>query len=344
MLLRKFLSFSTRSSLKYQSFIYNPLFRFANSSKSLYQVLGVPQSASQSEIKAAYYKLAKQFHPDVNKGNEEKFKEINSAYETLSDTSKKSQYDDMLKYSSGSGSSTAGSYGGSYGQQQRQQQQYQQYQQGGNPYEQYQKYYEQYRQQYGQQHSQQQQQQQQQQYWNQRQAGNRNQSQYEEYQEFYYDPQSKRYRTRTQQFYEDPNTAYYQHNQSYESKKAYRDFKKRMEEEYRRAEEEYMRSGGQNFDDLAEAQRNFIEGVKRVFRIMLYFFGFFFLMDIFRAIFGGRRQYQVLDPRSNTYVVTDDPEYARELERQFAGYGRVQQQYRGPPPDGRLRKDDFNHL
>jgi len=341
MLLRKFLSFSTRSTLKHQSFIYNPLFRFATSSKSLYQTLGVPQSASQSEIKAAYYKLAKQYHPDVNKGNEEKFKEINSAYETLSDTSKKRQYDDMLKYSSGSSSSTAGSYGGSYGQQQRQQQQYQQYQQGGNPYEQYQKHYEQYRQQYGQQY----QQQQQQQYYNQRQAGNRNQNQYEEYQEFYYDPQTKRYRTRTQQFYEDPNTAYYQHNQSYESKKAYRDFKKRMEEEYRRAEEEYMRNGGaQNFEDMAEAQRNFMEGVKRIFRITLYFFGFFFLLDIFRAIFGSRKQYQVLDPRSNTYVVTDDPEYARELERQFAGYARQQQHYRGPPPDNRLRKEDFNYL
>ena len=64
-------------------------------SKSLYDTLGISSSASESEIKKAYRKLARQYHPDVNKdsGAEDKFKEINAAYEVLSDKNKKSQYD-----------------------------------------------------------------------------------------------------------------------------------------------------------------------------------------------------------------------------------------------------------
>lgn len=64
-------------------------------SKSLYDTLGVSSSASEAEIKKAYRKLARQYHPDVNKGAdaEEKFKEINAAYEVLSDKKKKAQYD-----------------------------------------------------------------------------------------------------------------------------------------------------------------------------------------------------------------------------------------------------------
>ena len=64
-------------------------------SKSLYETLEVSENASESEIKKAYRKLARQYHPDVNKeeGAEEKFKEINAAYEVLSDKDKKAQYD-----------------------------------------------------------------------------------------------------------------------------------------------------------------------------------------------------------------------------------------------------------
>ncbi|WP_345974842.1 J domain-containing protein [Sulfurimonas sp. HSL3-7] len=64
-------------------------------SKSLYETLGVSDNASEAEIKKAYRKLARQYHPDVNKdpGAEDKFKEINAAYEVLSDKDKKAQYD-----------------------------------------------------------------------------------------------------------------------------------------------------------------------------------------------------------------------------------------------------------
>ncbi|MBE0499274.1 MAG: DnaJ domain-containing protein [Campylobacterales bacterium] len=64
-------------------------------SKSLYDTLDVPSSANEAEIKKAYRKLARQFHPDVNKdpNAEEKFKEVNAAYEILSDKSKRAQYD-----------------------------------------------------------------------------------------------------------------------------------------------------------------------------------------------------------------------------------------------------------
>ncbi len=64
-------------------------------SKSLYETLNVSEGASESEIKKAYRRLARKYHPDINKdeGAEEKFKEINAAYEVLSDPKKKAQYD-----------------------------------------------------------------------------------------------------------------------------------------------------------------------------------------------------------------------------------------------------------
>ena len=64
-------------------------------SKSLYETLGVSENASADEIKKAYRKLARKYHPDINKDESavDKFKEINAAYEVLSDTEKKQQYD-----------------------------------------------------------------------------------------------------------------------------------------------------------------------------------------------------------------------------------------------------------
>ena len=64
-------------------------------SKSLYETLEVSSSANEAEVKKAYRKLARQYHPDINKDPdaEEKFKEINAAYEILSDKEKRSQYD-----------------------------------------------------------------------------------------------------------------------------------------------------------------------------------------------------------------------------------------------------------
>lgn len=65
--------------------------------KDLYEILGLKREASQEEIKRAYRKLAHQYHPDKAKGDrtkaEERFKEINEAYQILSDPQKKAQYD-----------------------------------------------------------------------------------------------------------------------------------------------------------------------------------------------------------------------------------------------------------
>src|SRR3954452_18997576 len=61
-----------------------------------YKTLGVPKNASQADIKKAYRKLARQYHPDRNPGDEQAespFKEISVAYETLSDPEKRKQYD-----------------------------------------------------------------------------------------------------------------------------------------------------------------------------------------------------------------------------------------------------------
>ena len=64
--------------------------------KDLYEILGIPRTASDKEIKAAYRRLALKYHPDKNKSDKEaetKFKEINMAYEVLSDDQKRKQYD-----------------------------------------------------------------------------------------------------------------------------------------------------------------------------------------------------------------------------------------------------------
>ena len=61
--------------------------------KDYYKILGVSRSASQEEIKKAYRKLAHQYHPDKPGGDEKKFKEINEAYQVLSDEKKRAMYD-----------------------------------------------------------------------------------------------------------------------------------------------------------------------------------------------------------------------------------------------------------
>lgn len=67
------------------------------SKRDFYEVLGVPRDATEDEIKKAFRKLARKYHPDVNRDNpkaaEEKFKEINEAYEVLSDPQKRARYD-----------------------------------------------------------------------------------------------------------------------------------------------------------------------------------------------------------------------------------------------------------
>ena len=79
-------------------------------SKNYYETLGVEKNASKEEIKKAFHKLAMKHHPDKNNGDDSKFKEINEAYQVLSDDQKRSNYDQF-----GSAESFGGGYGNGQG-------------------------------------------------------------------------------------------------------------------------------------------------------------------------------------------------------------------------------------
>ncbi len=79
--------------------------------KDYYETLGVDKKASKDEIKKAFHKLAHKHHPDKTGGDEAKFKEVNEAYQTLSDDSKRAQYD---QFGSAGPQMGGGGYGGGF--------------------------------------------------------------------------------------------------------------------------------------------------------------------------------------------------------------------------------------
>jgi molecular chaperone DnaJ len=84
--------------------------------RDYYEVLGVGKSASADEIKKAFRRLAVQHHPDKEGGSEEKFKEINEAYEVLKDTGKRQRYDQFGHAGVGGAASSGGNpFGGGFG-------------------------------------------------------------------------------------------------------------------------------------------------------------------------------------------------------------------------------------
>ena len=89
--------------------------------RDYYEVLGIGKNATDAEIKSAYRKLAKKYHPDLNPGDkdaEEKFKEVNEANDVLSDPNKRKRYDQFgfagVDPNYGAGQ-PGGGYGGGFG-------------------------------------------------------------------------------------------------------------------------------------------------------------------------------------------------------------------------------------
>ncbi|MDR3565208.1 MAG: molecular chaperone DnaJ [Negativicutes bacterium] len=88
------------------------------SKRDYYEVLGVPKTATEDEIKKAFRKMARKYHPDVNRDNpkesEEKFKEVNEAYEILSSPERRQQYDQFghAAFDGAQGGGGAGGFGG----------------------------------------------------------------------------------------------------------------------------------------------------------------------------------------------------------------------------------------
>src|SRR5262245_25556082 len=85
--------------------------------KDYYAIIGVPETASAKEIKSAYRKLSRKFHPDANAGDpaaEERFKEISAAYDVIGDEERRKEYDEVRRMGPVGGFGGGGAPGGGF--------------------------------------------------------------------------------------------------------------------------------------------------------------------------------------------------------------------------------------
>jgi hypothetical protein len=88
--------YNTASEFVTRNTTFLSIRQFSSGKRDFYEVLGVPRNSDKAEIKKAYYKKAKQYHPDANQDDKtaaDKFKQVTEAYETLSDNEKRKLYD-----------------------------------------------------------------------------------------------------------------------------------------------------------------------------------------------------------------------------------------------------------
>ena len=92
---KKFKIFYSKSFLNFSSFHGSNF----DANIDYYKILEVNKSVDKNELKKSFYNLAKKYHPDMNKGDDVRFKKINQAYEILSNDQKRKEYDSFRQYS-----------------------------------------------------------------------------------------------------------------------------------------------------------------------------------------------------------------------------------------------------
>jgi curved DNA-binding protein CbpA len=254
-----------------------------NARLDYYALLGVGRSANQKEIKEAFYKLAKLHHPDVAKGSEEKFKQINEAYSFLNDTNKKKIYDDYLNYGTTNNNKKAQSaynqqaawkdskeyYGANTGDHQRYQQQHASHFRDSGFY-----------------------------------GGGKQEKQYNKA----YNDRYSNYNPYREAGEQDPNSFYHQFRNEFRDKwHNDAEFREEIKHQYRRQQEEYMRDA-EGFKDYYDNIQNKLR-TKAIAYSLLILFCYFMFFLLPSTLVGPSTEWVIVDENTNKVYVTDEMTY-----------------------------------